>query len=218
AETYTFGAVWAGDAITASIDFYDIDIKDAIQPLDSMTTYMKCFNADGVSNPSFSIDDPGGFCRLIHRDDAGRRLNVDAPYFNLGGIRTAGVDLQLNWRGDVAGNSMYVNTVLNYLKRYELQDTPDAPFVDSAGTLDDGGQFDWRLFTTVGYDFQNLSLGLRWRHLPSADDASIVTNPATTTLGVDSYDMFDLFGRWSVNDRIGLRFGIDNLFDTDPEI
>jgi outer membrane receptor protein involved in Fe transport len=218
AETYTLGAVWAGDKITASVDFYDVDIKDAIQPLDSFVTYMKCFNADGMSNPSYSLDDPGGFCRLIHRDDAGRRLNVDAPYFNLGGIRTAGADLQLNWRGDVGGNSMYVNTVLNYLSRYELQDTSSAPFLDSAGTLDEGGQFDWKLFTTIGYDLADFSLGVRWRHLPSADDASVVANPASATLGVDSYDMFDFFGRWSLNDMLGLRFGVDNLLDADPEI
>jgi outer membrane receptor protein involved in Fe transport len=46
----------------------------------------------------------------------------------------------------------------------------------------------------------------------------VVANPASTTLGVDSYDMFDFFGRWSLNDMLGLRFGVDNLLDADPEI
>src|SRR5690606_15001184 len=44
AITYTLGAVFAGDAITASIDLYDIEIEGAIGPLSSFAVYQQCFN------------------------------------------------------------------------------------------------------------------------------------------------------------------------------
>jgi iron complex outermembrane receptor protein len=37
-------------------------------------------------------------------------------------------------------------------------------------------------------------------------------------LGVDSYQIVDVFGSYRFNDSISLRGGIDNLFDPDPEI
>lgn len=217
AETYTLGAVWIGDKFTAAIDVYDVDIQGAISRISVYTVYQKCFNVDG-SNPTFTIDDAGGWCRMIERDENGRRLRVEAPYFNLGGLRTAGVDLQLNWNGTLGGNAMYVSSVLNYLNSYEEQASPEDEYIDYAGSLAQGGQFDWRLLTTVGYDIGNIGLGLRWRHLPSALDASSITSPMTDIMGVDAYDMFDFFGRWQINDTVNLRFGIDNLLDKSPEI
>ena len=38
----------------------------------------------------------------------------------------------------------------------------------------------------------------------------------STQLGAqDSYDIFDLSGDFNVNERMQLRYGVDNLFDTD---
>jgi outer membrane receptor protein involved in Fe transport len=220
AVTYTLGLVWSGDNITASVDFYDVDIQDAIGPLPAFTVYQLCFNANGTSNPTYSINDPGGYCSLITRQPgSGQRLAVQAPYQNLGFIKTRGADIQLNWRGEVGANSLFVNALLNYVDTYESQDTPASPVIESAGTLNQGGQFEWQLFTTLGYDLSDaLTLGLRWQHVPSAKPAAFATNPATTTLGVESYDVFDLFGNWQATDRVTLRFGVDNLLDEDPVI
>jgi outer membrane receptor protein involved in Fe transport len=46
----------------------------------------------------------------------------------------------------------------------------------------------------------------------------VVQNPASTTLGADSYSVFDLSGRFRFSDRYDIRFGIDNLLDTEPNI
>ena len=65
--------------LTASVDFYNIEITDAIATLDSTFVYSKCLNADGISNPTYSLNDPGGYCDFDHarpdhrRAVAGRR-------------------------------------------------------------------------------------------------------------------------------------------------
>lgn len=217
AETWTFGVVWSWENVTAAIDWYDVDIKDAIVSPDAETIYEQCFNADGVSNPGYSAANQ--FCQAILRDETtGGRLAVNTMPVNVGGIRTAGVDVQVNWNRDLGPGSLLTNVVLNYLNRYETTDTPTAPFRDAAGTLAEGGQFDYRLFLTSNFVSGNWGIGGRLRYLPSAEAASAVSNPNTTVQGVDSYALFDLFGSFTINDSISLRAGIDNLFDTDPEI
>jgi outer membrane receptor protein involved in Fe transport len=81
-----------------------------------------------------------------------------------------------------------------------------------------GPQFKWRLNSTVGYDFGPGQLGLTWRHFPGARHAALATNATAQQDPVRAYDIFDLAGRFRVNDVVELRAGIENLFDREPNI
>ena len=59
---------------------------------------------------------------------------------------------------------------------------------------------------------------MRWTHLPEVEDAAKARQPSSTVLGVGSYDLFHLFGRYNLNSRLSVRGGIDNLFDKQPPI
>jgi outer membrane receptor protein involved in Fe transport len=225
AETWTFGLVFTRpgnlEGLTASVDLYSIKITDAIATFNGQTIYSKCFNSDGVSNPTFSINDPGGFCALINRSEStGAAGVVDELYLNTGLIETAGVDMALNWAKDLrSGNTFYVNTLLSYLDKFNTQTTPTDPVVEYKGTLGNGGQFDYRLNSTFGYRFGNsANLGLRWRYLPEVKNAAYVFDKNTPNLPTDAYSVFDLFGSYTFNERYQLRGGIDNVFDTDPAV
>ena len=226
AKPWTLGVVLASpgnlDGLTASLDFYSIEITDAIATFDGQTIYNKCFNRDGLSNPTFSINDPGGFCALINRSEStGAAGTVDARYLNTGLIETSGVDVAVNWITDLPnGGSFYVNNLLSFLNEFNTQTAPTDPVLEFRDTLGNGGQYKYRLFSTLGYNFSggNANVGLRWRHLPEVKNAAYVTNRNTTNLPTDSYNVFDLFAGYSFNDRYQLRGGIDNLFDTDPAV
>jgi iron complex outermembrane receptor protein len=220
ADTYTLGVVLRSpfdglfENATLSIDWYQVEIADAIAPTDSWSVYAKCLNEDG-SNPTYAFNE---YCELITRDNDGYRATVDTPYLNLGTVETAGFDIQLNWGFDVAGGLLNLNSVVNILDYYRDQQSPTAPYIDSTGTLRSGGQFDYRTFTTATFIRDNWSLGLRHRFLPSIKSANYATDPTTTTQGAGSYNMVDAFGSFAVSDTLRLRAGIDNLFDFDPEV
>ena len=91
------------------------------------------------------------------------------------------------------------------------------PFIDSTGTLRSGGQYDYKTFTTATYFRDAWSVGLRHRFLPSIESLNYATDKATTVQGAGSYHSMDAFGSYSLNSKITLRGGIDNLLDTDPE-
>jgi iron complex outermembrane receptor protein len=233
AETITVGAVFRSpfsgalvSNITAAIDYYDIQVKDAITPLPATTVYENCFNANGTTNPTYSIDDPGGWCRLIRRDGVtGGRVSVDAPYFNLGTIKTSGVDAQVNWRANFEDmgvqsipGALSFGVSVNYLLSYKTQPTPNSAFVENKGTLAQNGQFRYRSMTRLGYSVGGWNVELNWQHLPSTRNATAATTPNTTLQGADSYDVFDLSSTWSVSRNLTLRLGVDNLFDREPEV
>src|SRR5690606_34657201 len=99
-------------------------------------------------------------------------------------------------------------------------EAPGEPAIDFKGTLAEQGQFDYRLNTSIGYTLGSgrATFGLQWRHLPDVEDAAKARSPQATVLGVESYNLFDFFGRFDVSERMTLRAGIDNLFDKQPPI
>ena len=223
AKTWTFGVVLNGpgslENFVASLDFYNVEINDAINPLDSVFVYEQCFNADGSSNPTLQKA-ANPFCSLITRNETtGLRSSTKAPYFNTGLLATAGVDLTLNWTVDVGPGAMSINSVATFLDKFETQQNPNAEIFDAKGTLDQGGQFDYRLLTTLNYSFTGgTSVGLQWRYLPSIADETAAQDPATRILGVASYSEFDMFARYPITQKLELRAGMDNVFDETPPV
>jgi iron complex outermembrane recepter protein len=232
AKTWTFGLVFESpgrlEGLAASIDFYNIEITDAIATFTGFQIYSKCFNSDGVSNPTFSVNDPGGFCGLINRDaGTGGAGTVEELYLNTGVIETAGADIQVNWVKDFdGGGNFYMNHIVSYLDKFDSQTTPTDPIVEYKGTLGGipgsggAGQYDYRLNSTFGYRFGggNANVGLRWRYLPEVKNGAYVTDRNTLIFPTEAYSVFDAFAGYDINSRYQLRAGIDNLFNEDPPV
>jgi outer membrane receptor protein involved in Fe transport len=210
--------------ISATIDWYKIDIADMIAVEPGAAVYEACLGT--ASNPTGDINNPA--CqRIIRNPSTGGATASNVSYINAGDATVSGVDLTLDWRKDVAGGTLGVNYILSSLLDMKTQATATSPTIDWKGTLgpDPGtslnnGAFDYRMFTTVSYSIADWDLGLRWRHLPSAKAAQEATSVGPTVyLGAqEDYDVFDLSARWAANDKTTVRMGIDNLFDTPPVI
>ncbi len=224
-----------------SADYYTVAIKGGIAVILPQLAYQQCFNAGGNSNLAFANASATGadlaagnaYCSLLHREaGTGYNRNADSPYFNLGHVKTAGVDIQLDWSADLKevgtglpGN-LSLNFVMNWLQKYQVQGSPTGGYSDYVGTTGSiattgGAQFRYKTFTTITYADGPGMIGLRWQHLPGLKSSSSVgegTTIATPLVGAPSYDMFDLFAGWKINSTYALRFGVDNLFDKDPPI
>ena len=224
ADTYTLGAVFQGpgrfENLTASIDYYDIEVTGAIGTFSGNAIYEQCFNENGLSNPGYSA--ANAFCGLIERvDGTGGPGVVRLTYLNTGFIETAGIDMAVNWGTDLpTGGRFYVNSLVTYIDHYDTQDKPGDPVQKWVGTLGEGGQFRYRVNSTIGYNLPggNANVGLRIRHLPKIKDATVVDNPGSPFLPAESWTNFDFFAGYTINDRYQLRGGIENLFDTDPSV
>jgi outer membrane receptor protein involved in Fe transport len=225
-ETFTLGLVLQHpgklENFTASFDLYNIEITDAIAPLNSLFAHQQCFNADGVSNPTLSYS-ANKYCALIKRNVvSGERSSVDAPFINTGTLKTTGLDMSFNWTKDIGSGSFFVNSLVTLLGKFDVQDAPGVAVVHEKDTLQtqDGGQFKYKLTNTVGYNFGGgkANIGLQWRYLPSIRDESLARSPTSNVFPVDSYQSFNVFAGYTINDKMSLRGGIDNLTDVQPNI
>jgi outer membrane receptor protein involved in Fe transport len=231
-KTWTVGAVIRSpftsplaSGITLSADWYNVRIKDAITQISAQTTYDLCFNRDGASNPSYSLNDPNGVCQNITRDAvSGAALAVNSTYANTGKVNTTGLDLALNWRAALADmglpslpGSLGLNVSFNKLFDFEAAEYVGGAVLENAGTLARGGLFNWRAVTTLRYTNSNWDLALNWRRYPPVRSATFVTAPNTTIQGADGYSIFALTGNWDINKWLAVSGGIDNLFNTPPE-
>src|SRR5690606_37992944 len=98
ADTWTFGLVWRARNrdLTVSADWYEIDIENVVGSLGFLTAYQQCFNANGSSNPTYSIQNP--YCQVITREPSDAEPQfVYGGNFNLSHRYTSGVDLSVNW-------------------------------------------------------------------------------------------------------------------------
>jgi outer membrane receptor for ferrienterochelin and colicin len=220
AKTWTLGTVitepfgWSGLSLT--LDAYQIQIKDTISRLGSFTAYSNCLNANGSTNPTYDFNNQ--FCQLIDRNGiTADRENVDSLYLNLGQLKTRGIDVAVQWTGDMGPGRLTADTTINYLLQYKYQPDPSADFRDAKGTLDQGGQFDYRALTNLRYSWSVFSVGAQWSFLPSVENQAKALLPTTTVEGTGSYSLFNLNAGWDVG-KVQLRAGIDNLLDRQPSI
>jgi len=132
--------------------------------------------------------------------------------FNLGSTETQGLDIQLNWSHDLGPGTFAIQSIINYLDYYKYQLEVDGPVADATGTLDQGGMYDYKTNTTFSYMWNNLSVGLNWRHLPSIQATAASTNPDTTNTGAGSYNMFDLSASYNWG-KFTIRGGVENVLD-----
>jgi iron complex outermembrane recepter protein len=213
--------------LRASIDWYSIEISDAIGAVSVDTVFDQCLNI--AFNPTFDPTAPA--CQQIVRDpNNGGPGSINVSYTNQGHIETSGVDLQVDYGLDLQDMGMNLpgsfsfNFLVNWVDSFETQANPNTPVVEWVGTLGpdtpglNQGVYDFKAFTTISYFNGAAGASLRWRYLPSADSTASATNPLTTVAGTDSYSIVDLSATWQLSDRFTLRGGIDNVFDTEPNV
>jgi outer membrane receptor protein involved in Fe transport len=215
ADTYTFGLVWSphGTGFSVAADWFDIKVADVIGTLTSAQVLASCFNQD-AANPGYAASN--FYCQQIQRNaTTGRIDNIFKPTYNMGSLHTRGVDLQLDWHHALGnGASLRASSVLSWVDRYEVQTLKGGVVYDYAGIV--GYVPEWKAVSQLRYGQGAFGAGLRWRYIGAQQHSSKVTNPASTTPGVDAYHYFDLFGDWTPNDIITLRAGINNLLDKAP--
>lgn len=214
------------NGLRLSIDYYNIKVKDAIGPQSIDVAQQQCFSTE--YNPTLDINSP--YCAGINRvANDGAIGNIITTYFNNGRFQTSGIDFQLDWGMDIGPGRFSLNSVTNYLLELKSAELPGNALVDYAGSLGPNqnglnpGSFDWKMFNTFNYTWDIWNVSLQWKHLPGIESASRPLLPNATTQGADSYDLIGLNGSVNLGDSVfggnlNVRFGIDNLFDTDPPL
>jgi iron complex outermembrane recepter protein len=220
------------DGFSTTVDWFSIKIEDMIAVEGGISVYLECLGKG--TNPTASASHPA--CLRITRNPISGGLQaVDVSYNNTGFTEINGIDLGVNWNGELSTlgidsipGSLSLSTMINFTPKFQTQASPVSPVYDWSGSLGPGpetslnqGSYEYRMYSSANYLLDAWNLGVRWRYLPEADAAqSVIAGAAGSPfLGAEEdYHIFDFSGSYVFSDTYVFRFGIDNLFDVDAVI
>ena len=236
ADTYTFGVVFRPSAIpglSASLDYYDISIKDTIEELSPTSVVEAC--ATGVAS----------FCSLIHRGPNGSLWqNILTEYVvttnqNIGKLSTKGADLSVEYgRGVGRWGRMNLALTGTWVREFITQSTPQlSSAYDCAGfygstcagnsALGNGPIPHWRHVVTASWQtpWADLGLNLRWRYIGPTQNDGLSNNPNLSPDGyytaadhIASYSYLDISADMPVTKQVTATLGVNNIADKDPPL
>lgn len=236
ADTFTLGMVWrpalASDwasGVEASIDGYKIRIGNAIGYSDPQAVLNACYNIGGATNPGY--DPANATCAPIRRSSVDFSIvDIETPRANQGLLETAGVDVALQFRTDLAAigkrswlGSLSTAVVVSWLAYYRDQPSPLQLRTDYAGTLADAvtgyqSMPRWRGLMDFGWNSGPAGLHLSGRFVDAMTHRALKLDPAAAASGVGRAWYWDLSGSLALGDHAELRAGVLNLFDRRPEL
>jgi outer membrane receptor protein involved in Fe transport len=261
ADTFTVGFVISSpyenqwlERARLSVDYYNINLKDPILPFDTNTALASCYNYNGA-NPTYSntnlycagIRRTGGSLTNATINNPGR---ADLAWLseNGGGIKTSGIDFQIQYGFDWAwmGAPEWLGRVdmglfLTHVLEYKQADREGLPFVDYTGTISYFGaglgtsfpewkatlntRFAFDRVGAFGWESESFSFGTRVRYIDSMTNRQFSQYPGETFLGITGVDP-DVKSTWYVDmdatlgltDNVELKIGVNNVFDQQPRL
>jgi outer membrane receptor protein involved in Fe transport len=224
-DSFTAGLVitspWSNpfvSGLSASIDYYNIEIENVIGTIGASAQLQGCFNAQG-QNPTYDANN--GYCQLFDRDPLSGNVNqareVNA---NLATLKTSGVDAQFDWNfvlDDVGlpdWGTLNFNVILGWLENRERQDAPGGPFINRTSTIDSvfGNTFpEWKALTSVNWRSGDFGVGARWRRVGEMTQFG-------TANEIPQKDYFDLNASWEITESLSLRATVNNVGDEEPAV
>jgi outer membrane receptor protein involved in Fe transport len=228
ANTWTAGVVVRDlftDALNFSIDYYSIDIEDAIGGLFETHIFDACI-LSGTSGT-----DP--LCDRTSRNPSTGFINqLDIGFANIGLLETSGIDFGLDYATPIPGilgsdavlRAELVGTRLQKWEQvFDINDPTSRQACDGLfGDFCGNPYPEWKTRVNLTWHDGPVSANLSWNRISSVTNDALVYDPdsagrlAVTETG--SYDYFDLAGLWRINETFELRVGINNMTDTDPPI
>ena len=225
ATTITVGAIFQPSFIPGlvlSVDYYDVEIEDAISTPAANTLLELCVDADTLDNE---------FCDNIDRTPAGAGFDANDDGVvrgftlqpqNVAAFSTKGVDFSLRYRQPTDNLGTFNFSVIgNHLIELKTQGTPGADIVEEAGVL---GAPEWQ----VNFDFNwtldnfNLNYGINyWDETLRFARRTIEADPdivAPEYLKIDAKFVHDMQLRWTTDDDMSFYVGVNNIFDQEPDV
>jgi len=231
ARTLTIGAVVQPlPRLSATVDYYDIRIRDAIGVFGGGSSYVVAGCIYGGGDPS----DP--LCQAFDRGPDGFVSAVRTPTANLSRLRTRGIDFQLGYGFRFLRGNFQANLSGTRLLKTEVQFNAGVEPLQCAGffgfpcgnTIQGVATPRWKFFNRFNWNRGAVALSLRHRYFSATKDARIAgravfgepppTNIPVVAATMGSRHYFDLSTSFRVSERFNLTLGANNLTDAKPSL
>lgn len=226
ADTYTAGFRWTPsflEGFELAVDYYDIDIDDAIFELTEQDIVNACY---------FSEQDPNGaFCQLIARNPltgalvGGTETGVFRALANVASESARGVDINARYTIDLGAGTLDLGMNATYVIERKIQPADFLAEYDCTGLVGSTclrPEPEWSFVQTTRWTSGPFSAQLLWRYTDGIRQDAVALGAADASdfavPRIASQSFFDVTGSYDIDATWSIRGGITNLFDRDPPI
>lgn len=223
-DTWTLGAVVSPpflEGLNLTIDYYSIEIEDAIDQLSAQQVVNSCFR---------TLDNNSGTCRSINRFPNGQIDFVSATLKNIATLEATGLDFQADYAFDLPAGFALLGEVAalrlqfigSWAFKNERVSEPGEPGIDCLGHF--GGscsgfnvfmQPESKLVFNATYDNGPLTTRFQFRNI---SDFTLFPGAGNVVKSAAARDYLDLNADYAVDDRLTVYAGIENLSDQKPPV
>lgn len=208
AESSTFGVIIKPrflEGLTASVDFFNIEIANAIESLTVGDLMVACYDSSAFpAEPA---------CDFFQRNGDGQVIGFQSGFVNVGVVEFSGVQTVLSYDTEL-GRFGDLHVGLTHLYTDKHLETPG-----SGNTVQFDGQIGEstnRLNANLIWNYKDWTVFSQLRWLDSAVFDNADTEFSRNVRGIDDWTVVDASVAYALNDNIDLQLNIDNLFDKDP--
>lgn len=226
-SAYTVGFVFEPTrGLSFSVDWWDYHIKNAVStvgeqsifadPAKYASLYVRCSQAPADRRQAIgACQNPGTVDPLAYVLDT---------FQNLGDVKTAGVDVSVDWRGVTTPYGRFgAGARGTYVHRYHFQVEPGGVWYEPVGNYSPqfaGPVIRYQQITTFRWETAQTSTRLVNRYSSGYRDQNAQGAPFNVapfnTNRVGDYSLWDLSVAYTGIKRLTLGFGVLNVLDDDP--
>ena len=189
--------------LTASVDWYDIEVNEAISNFTLSNILSACYDSDDFSSEEL--------CDRFQRNGGGQIVDYQTGYVNIARLQVRGVQSVVSWFTSL-GRFGDLGLNFNHLYTEKSQFTPGVGnTIDNSGTV---GNAEHRVNLSATWHYGDWSWynQLRWL------DSGPWTNEPTvySTSGVGSWTNWNTTLGYTLNENIDLQLTVENLLDREP--
>ena len=216
ADITTMGVVYEPsflEGLSLTVDYYDIDITNAIDSVDSDYVANQCLDDSGATKNTGTA-----LCQVANiAIDGTGLISFNNGLQNIGGQSTAGYDINIAYSFDAAGLSWRASLDTSIIDKFEKSDQ-DGVVINYAGviTSGDGSYAEYKTNFNLSVIADSWIAGYEMRYISEMDSFSCLRAPSKCYAPtVDSMIYHDISASYYLNDNISFSGGINNLLDED---
>lgn len=210
-RSLTIGAVITPNAIdnlAITLDYWDIELEDAIDAIDAQTILDRCVDSEsGVNNQ---------YCSLITRDSNSEIIGIQNSVLNVAGQRARGIDLEVSHKADLLGGTLSSSFIATYMiERKDFPFQQDKTTFDNLRGTDGNGQIQANF--NLNYEYEDYFASTSTRYIDAVSlytdqEFALNANPSDL-VGYDTYITTDVTFGYKFESGVKATVGIDNFFN-----
>lgn len=210
ADTLTVGLVYQPnflEGLSLTVDYYDVEIQDAITQIPGSTKLSVCYNTPGLAHV-FCNDDH--FTRSALSGDVNF---LSAQPVNTGKETINGIDFGLRYDFDIAGIAATFDWQTTLLNEYEVTPFDGASPIVKDGHIGGGNGAYARQQSYLSMNVQSQKWGGNYAIQVIGDGDDFNAAPPAIGAEIDTVVYHYIQGTYMFNDSANIAVGIDNIFD-----